>query len=307
MSGPPAAAAAAPAPTTPATRCCLDAMICIILDGIRRRDLFEVLFGEEILLPRVVFNEWHGSTETGGVVDGVPALKIVESDPVDTPFVARMHRRFGSVPPRNEGEAHLLAVCKRNPGWLAITEDKQGWEAARDENIGRDYLVTVLAAAAAQGRLNPTEAWKLHVEIEQWRQANSHHGMRFSVMPYYADYRPVFQQVVQSFRKGWIDAGRRDWCEQLATPRLDDALVLRHQARPLKTFRAAPTAGPRCARLPGVRAPWARARPSSPRAVGASPSSRRSGPGLSQERDALRQTGWTTSATPASPNHRTAA
>lgn len=225
-SGPPAVAAAAPAPTTTATRCCLDAMVCIILAGIGRLGMFEVLFGEEIFLPRVVFNEWHGSTETGGVVDGVPALNIVEAEPIDTPFVARMHRRFGSVPPRNEGEAHLLAVCDRNPGWLAITEDKEGWEAARDERIGRDYIVTVLAAAAAQGRLNPTEAWKLHVEIEHWRQEHSDHGMRFSVMPYYDDYRTVFQEVVKSFRKLWIDSGRQDWCELLATPGLDDALIL---------------------------------------------------------------------------------
>ena len=226
MSGPPAATTAAPAPIIPTTRCCLDAMICIIFDGIGRHDLFEVLFGEEIFLPRVVFDEWHGSTETGGVIDGVPALKIVESDPVDTPFIAKMHRRFGSVPPRNAGEAHLLAACKRNPDWLAITEDQQGWEAARDEGIGRNYLVTALAAAAAQARLTPTEAWKLHVEIEKWRQNHSHQGRRFSVMPYYDDYRPVFQDVVQAFRKGWIDRGRPEWCELLATPGLDDALVL---------------------------------------------------------------------------------
>lgn len=200
-------------------------MICIILSGIGRTDLFEVLFGDEIFLPRVVFDEWHDTTETSGVVDGVPALRIVEPDPADSAFVARMHRRFGSVPPRNDGEAHLLAVCKRNPGWLAITEDRQGWEAARDEGIGRGYIVTVLAAAAAQGRLNPTDAWKLHVEIEQWRQGQSG-GMRFSVMPYYDDYRVVFQEVVQAFRQRWINAGRQDWCELLGTPGLDDAVVL---------------------------------------------------------------------------------
>lgn len=213
-------------PPVASTRCCLDAMVCIVLTGIDRSDLFEVLFGVETFLPRTVFDEWHGSTETGGLIDGVPCLRITEPEVGDGPFVARLHRRFGSVPPRNEGEAQVLAACKRNPGWIAITEDQQAWVAAGDEQIARCYIVTVLAAAAAQSLMSPTEAWRLHVEIEKWRQANSRGGMRFSLMPYYDEYRPVFMEVCAAFRKRWIAAGRQSWCELLATPGLDDAMIL---------------------------------------------------------------------------------
>ncbi len=211
--------------TSPNTRCCLDAMVCIILAGIGRLDLLPRLFGPQIYVPRRVFEEWHGTTETGGAVDQAPSVEIVEPAPVDGPVVARLHRRFGSVPPRNDGEAQLLAVCKRT-GYVAITEDKQGWVAARDEGVSRAYMVTVLACAAGQGRLNPTDAWRLHVVIEKWRQSKSPDRMRFSVMPYYEDYPSVFMQVHAAFRKRWIDAGRPPWCDFLVTPQLDEAIVL---------------------------------------------------------------------------------
>jgi hypothetical protein len=100
-------------------------MVCIILIGVGRLDLLPTLFGPTAYLPRRVFEEWHGTSETAGVVDQAPSLHIVEADAADAPFVARMHRRFGSVPPRNDGEAQLLAVCKRT-GYVAVTEDQQG-------------------------------------------------------------------------------------------------------------------------------------------------------------------------------------
>jgi hypothetical protein len=74
--------------------------------------------------------------------------------------------------------------------------------------------------------MSPRDAWQLHVAIEKWRQEHSRDRARFSVMPYYDDYRPVFMQVHDAFRKRWIADGRPPWCDFLMTPQLDAAVVL---------------------------------------------------------------------------------
>jgi len=150
----------------------------------------------------------------------------VPSHPDDAEFIAELLRRFGKGPPENQGEAEVVAACRRY-GWTAVLDDEQGRGAATEDRVAHVYVATLLAAAAAHGKLTPTQAWKLHVAFQR--------RGRFSPLKPDPAYKAAFVDFAAKLRRLRELRGEPDWPLLLAEPGLDNLLL-----ELLREFRRVP-------------------------------------------------------------------
>jgi len=199
---------------------CFDAGPLISFNDTGRLGWLEEWFSPVAYTPQAVIElELKKRPKQNGTVVSASWLYWVPSHIDDAALVARLVRQFGPGPPENQGEAEVIAACKRH-GWTAVLEDEDGRSAARDEGVTRVYVATLLAAAAAQGKLTPTQAWKGHVAIEKKRG-------RFSPLKPDDGYKPLFFSYARLVRKLHLRRGKPSLAKLLAISGLDDLLLRR--------------------------------------------------------------------------------
>ncbi|MGD9695429.1 MAG: hypothetical protein AB7V42_07210 [Thermoleophilia bacterium] len=86
-------------------------------------------------------------------------VPIRAEEPEDLGFIADLHRSLGG-PPKNAGEAELIALARRHD-WVALIEDNARRVAIR-EGVHVIRLSTLAAAAAACEVVPVDRAWGLH-------------------------------------------------------------------------------------------------------------------------------------------------
>lgn len=196
---------------------CLDAGPLIYFNDTDRLDRLEQFFGPTAYTPQAVIElELMQRPKQNAPVLALDWLQWVPSHPDDAELVARLVRRFGG-PPKHQGEAEVIAASKRY-GWVAVLDDDDARIAAKEEGVVSVYTVTVLAAAAAEGKLTPSQAWKAHVAIEKSRG-------RYSPLKPDEAYKDVFYKFVDLLRQLRKKRGEPPWPHVLASGGLDDLLL----------------------------------------------------------------------------------
>lgn len=196
---------------------CLDAGPLIDFNDAKRLDLLEAWFAPIAYTPEAVVTlELAKRPKQNNPTTSAPWLHWVKPHPNDAQLVAELLRRFGKGPPENQGEAEVVAACKRY-GWTAVLDDEQGRRAADDEGVPHVYVATLLAVAAAHGKLTPTAAWKVHAKMQQ--------RGRFSPLKPDAPYKAVFVDFVDKLRTLHRLRDKPEWPLLLAEGALDDLLL----------------------------------------------------------------------------------
>lgn len=214
------------APQTGASYVCLDAGPLINFNDIQAVDRLGSWLAPLAYTPEAVIKmELNKRPRQNAPVIAAPWLLWVPSHPDDAELVAKLLNRFGKSYPENLGEAETIAASKRH-GWTAVLDDEEGRLAAGDHGVPSVYTATLLAAAAAEGKVTPTQAWQMHVQIENNRG-------RYSCLKPDADNKPVFVDFCSKLRQLHKNAGQPAWPQFLAEPQLDALLLwLIEQARP---------------------------------------------------------------------------
>jgi predicted nucleic acid-binding protein len=175
------------------------------------------LLGEwfpQAFVPNVVMEEEiaaHVSRypENQAIVDAnwLSVIAVEEDD--DLKLVAYLlEERWASEDDKDRGEAEVIALCRRN-GWLAILDDSEGRRAAADEGVRHISFLGVIVGAAAQAKLNPNDAWELHVKIDEARKGS---GLgSFSFLTSDPSMKPIFLDAINDVRRRWIADERKDW------------------------------------------------------------------------------------------------
>jgi predicted nucleic acid-binding protein len=132
-------------------------------------------------------------------------------------------QRWKSAPNKDRGEAEVIALCVEY-GWTAIMDEDQARVAARDEGVPTAMILTMIIAAAAQNKIKPGDAWKLHSEIVSVRGG-------FTYLTADKVHRPAFMNSIDAFRKIWRDEGEPPWPRLLAWRRGLDSVILAVRAR----------------------------------------------------------------------------
>ncbi|MGI8624550.1 MAG: hypothetical protein ACR2NB_13960 [Solirubrobacteraceae bacterium] len=199
---------------------CLDAGPLINFNDIRATEQLGEWLAPVAYTPRFVINqELGGRPKQNAPTISAPWLGWVPSHPDDNALVTKLVLRFGKAKPENQGEAEVIAACMRY-GWTAVLDDEDARAAAFDEGVPSVYTVTLLAAAAAQGLITPTQGWKMHRAIETTDEN------RFSPLKPDHAYKEVFVDFANKLRKLWLHRGQPDWPLLLAAPELDDMLLI---------------------------------------------------------------------------------
>lgn len=198
---------------------CMDAGPLISFNDTKKTDLLSEWFDPVLYTPEAVITlELKKRPRQNAPTIGAPWLIWVPPDADDTALIADMLRRFGKGPPENQGEAEVVAACKRH-GWTAVLDDEQGRAEARRQSVISVYTATLVACAAAHGLLSPTQAWKLHKAMETADEN------RFSPLKPDDAYKSVFVDFTNKVRTLWQRRGKPAWPLLLAEPGLDDLLL----------------------------------------------------------------------------------
>lgn len=214
----------ATAPQTGAGHVCLDATPLIAFNNSDKVELLGQWLGVAYSPLAVIEKEIKKHPRQSKPTLEAPWLMWVPSHPDDTQLVADLLKRFGKAYPENLGEAETIVASKRY-GWTAVLDDEEGRLAAKDHGVPSVYTVTLLAVAVAYDMLTPTQAWKMHVQIEKNRG-------NFSALKPDKDNAPVFHKFCQTLRRLLIKAGKPEWPRFLSVPGLDDLLLqFIHEAR----------------------------------------------------------------------------
>ncbi|GEM_PF-5947003 len=96
---------------------------------------------------------------------------VAATDPEDLRLIADLHSAWGSSPPKNAGEAELIALSLRH-GWIALIEDRTARNTAHVEGVHAVRLTTCAVAGAASGIVNADRAWGLHHGFHARRPAH---------------------------------------------------------------------------------------------------------------------------------------
>lgn len=208
----------ATAPQTGASFVCLDAGPLISFNDIQATHLLGEWLAPVAYTPlAVIEQELKKRPRQNAPIIAADWLLWVPSHPDDAQLVSDLLKRFGKAYPENLGEAETVAASKRY-GWTAVLDDEEGRRAAADHGVPSVYTATLLAVAVAYDKLTPTQAWRLHVQIESTPP-------RFSPLKPDSDNKPVFVDFCGKLRQLLKQAGEPAWPQFLATPMLDDLLL----------------------------------------------------------------------------------
>jgi predicted nucleic acid-binding protein len=113
-------------------------------------------------LPGMVEQELRkgSSPLNGGILRTKWLVPVRAEKAEDLKLIGDLHRALGSHPPKNAGEAELIALARRH-NWIAIIEDHSR-NAAIAEGVHVVRVTTLAAAAAACGVITTDRAWGLH-------------------------------------------------------------------------------------------------------------------------------------------------
>lgn len=112
----------------------------------------------------------RGSSTFNTAILGCGWLVPVSAEhPEDLEFISDLHRNLGSSPPKDAGEAELIALANRHD-WIALIEDRAR-SVAIAEGIHVVRLTTLAACSAACGVITPDRAWGLHRGFHKHRPA----------------------------------------------------------------------------------------------------------------------------------------
>ena len=203
---------------------CFDAGPLIRFNDAGRLDLLESLVGPVAYAPRAVIKcELGKRHKQNSAAIKAPWLYSVPSHPDDAELVSSLLKRLGKKPPKNLGEAEVIAACRRF-GWTAVLEDGDARIVAADAKVRHVYVATVLAAASAYKAIKPSQAWKLFVRMEKER--------RSSVLKPDESNQPVFIEFYGYLCRLREARNNPPFPIFLAEPGLDDVLLeLIHQNR----------------------------------------------------------------------------
>lgn len=200
---------------------CLDAMVLIHLNRVRRLDVLREWFGPRVFTANVIVEQELRGTldrhpENKAILDSKWLSSVPVDDIEDIQLVAHLRRRWGSKDDRDRGEAEVIALCRRY-GWTAVMDDEVGRKAAKEYGVPRVYILTTILAAASCGLVSPEEAWKLHCSIERER--------RRAVLSAGESHKPVFMKCIEHFTRVGEKMGDRRWPDILAQSGLDDLVI----------------------------------------------------------------------------------
>jgi predicted nucleic acid-binding protein len=206
---------------------CFDATPLITYNNIDRLGLLEDLFSGCALTPDVVKNDEVvkrlDKYPQNRRIHEAPWLEAVKvEEPEDTRLVAQLLAIWDSDPRRDEGEAEVIALCRRF-GWTAVMDDGRGRDAAKRYGVNCVYTVTAIIAASAlsrPGALGRKDAWLVHQEADADRGPNAR------AMPIEDEYRPAFMKSLKGVRKRWQARGEPEWPQMLADPALDEIVEI---------------------------------------------------------------------------------
>jgi predicted nucleic acid-binding protein len=126
--------------------------------------------------PRVVIEDevgnWvHKYPQNQDILDA-DWLECVRVDIAeDIVEVERVRRDYlGNDPGKDHGEAEVIVLCQRY-GWTAALDDGEGRRyAARSEvQVPSTMMLTIIIAAAAEGLISPSDAWRVHADVDAAR------------------------------------------------------------------------------------------------------------------------------------------
>lgn len=147
----------------------------------------------------------------------------------DLEFIADLHRSLGSDPPKNAGEAELIALSRRHD-WVALIEDHARQVAIR-EGVHVIRLTTLAATAAACEAVPVDRAWGLHRGFHMRRPPQ-----RMPAMGTTPGDRGRFERAVEAIGVLADHRGRPAWPGLLRHPTLKagqlDELVRQIGGRP---------------------------------------------------------------------------
>jgi predicted nucleic acid-binding protein len=192
---------------------CFDTTPLLSFARVGRLDILGAWF-PRAFVPNVVMEEEVKAhvgkhPENQEIVDAAWLESVPVEEDEDLELVAYLlEERWASAEGKDRGEAEVVALCRRHR-WLAILDDTEGRKAAADYVVRHISFLGVIVGAAAQGMLKPTDAWNLHVEIDQARKRIK--PQSFSFLTSDTSAKPVFMDAVNAVRKAWIAAGRPDW------------------------------------------------------------------------------------------------
>lgn len=175
--------------------------------------------------PRVVIEEevgdWvHKYPHNQDILDAAWLECVVVDIAEDILEVERIRREFfGSEEGKDWGEAEVIVLCQRY-GWTAVLDDEEGrrYAARNDVQVPSVMMLTIIIAAAAEGLINPGEAWKAHVDVDAARGGGRSYLTGRDV------HRPAFMASIQAFREIAREQDPGHWPHPLSLPGLDEVV-----------------------------------------------------------------------------------
>jgi predicted nucleic acid-binding protein len=200
---------------------CLDAMVPIHFNRVRRLELLGQWFGPRVFTSNVIMEEeLRGALARHPENRAIAETEWLVSVPVDEiediELVASLRKRWGSKDGEDRGEAEVIALCKRY-GWTAIMDDDVGRKAAKEYGVPCVYMLTTIIAAASCGLITPTEAWQLHCSVKG--------GQRGAALTSDDCHKLVFMECIKRFARIGEKFGNPRWPEILAIKGLDDLVI----------------------------------------------------------------------------------